>query len=178
MRTRRFLVVALALSGAGTLASSQIKAFTLPEMVREADGAVFGEIVSQKVFRVDHPVDGSELYFTTLTIQGRSVYDGAPLLVDVTFHGGFLDEKQGVHNSEAPSADDVKVGNKVVAFYKWTQDMGGDVSANALIAAHGGLFRTVDGLADPVVLGRGQGYAIARNVKLAQLDQAVRDLRK
>ena len=173
------LLMALALAcGAGTLSLAQIKAYTLPEMVAEADGAVFGQITAQRVFRVDDPVDGPELYFTTLTIEGRAVPSGSPLSIDVTFAGGFVNEKEGVHNSEAPSADDIKIGNRVVAFYKWADDLGGRVSGNALMAAHGGIYRTVDGLNDSVVLGRGQGYAIERNTRLSDLDKAVRTIKK
>ena len=175
MRTEPLLVVALALlGGAGSLSVAQIKAYTLPEMVAEADGAVFGQIVASRVTRVDDAVDGPELYFTTLTLEGRAIPSGSPLSIDVTFAGGFISEKEGVHNSEAPSADDVKIGNRVVAFYKWADNLGGGVSGNALMAAHGGLYRTVDGLSDSVVLGRGAGYAIERNVKLTDLDKAVR----
>jgi hypothetical protein len=79
-----------------------------------------------------------------------------------------------VFNSEAPAADDVKVGKRVVAFYRWADDIGGGVSANALMAAHGGLYRTVDGPHGPAVLGRGEGYAITSNRFVAQLESAVR----
>ena len=54
--------------------------------------------------------------------------------------------------------------------------MGGGVWANGLYASHGGLYRTVQGPSGPVVLGRGTGYAIARNVKLADLSTAVRTI--
>ena len=40
-----------------------------------------------------------------------------------------------MHNSEAPSADDVRIGNRVVAFYKWIDNMGGDLAGNALYAS-------------------------------------------
>ena len=40
------------------------------------DGAVYGEITARTVFRVDDRVQGPELYFTTLTIEGRSLVDG------------------------------------------------------------------------------------------------------
>jgi hypothetical protein len=178
MRKAPLLLTLALLGGVGTFSVAQIKAYTLPEMVAEADGTVFGQIVAQRVFRVDDPIDGPELYFTTLTIEGRAVPSGSPVSIDVTYAGGFINEKEGVHNSEAPSADDVKIGNQVVAFYKWADDMGGGVSANALMAAHGGIFRTVAGLSDSVVLGRGPGYAIERNVKLSDLDKAVRDIKK
>ena len=94
----------------------------------------------------------------------------------MTFAGGFVDAEHGVNNSEAPSADDVRIGNRVVAFYKWTSNMGGGLAANALYAAHGGLFRTFEARGGTVVQGRGEGYAIPTNVGLAQLEQNVKAL--
>ena len=172
------LFVAAALLAVG-VGSAQIERLDLPAMVAKTDNAVYAEITHKRVFRVDHPVDGPELYFTTLTLSGRSLRDGNALSVDVTFPGGFISETEGVHNSEAPSADDQKVGNRVVAFYKWTANMGGDVRGNALYASHGGLFRTLEGPKGvPMVLGRGDGYAVASNLRLDELETAVRTLVK
>jgi hypothetical protein len=159
-------------------APAQIKSFTLEEMVATADGAVHGQIVASRVFRVDHPVDGDQLYFTELTIQGRALADGTQITVNVTYNGGFLSETEGVFNSEAPAKDDVKVGNRVVAFYKWVDNMGGDVGANALVAAHGGLYRTVDGPRGTAVLGRGEGYAVRANVRISELESSVARLKR
>lgn len=166
------------LLGALLVSSSraQIERLNLPQMVAKSDNAVIAEITSSRVFRIDHPVDGPELYFTVLTLSGASLADGKPITVDVTYPGGFISDEEGVHNSEAPSADDVRLGNVVVAFYKWTDNMGGDVAANALYASHGGLFRTVDGPSGRVVLGRGDGYAVSNNQSLISLEQAVRSL--
>ncbi len=158
------------------LTSAQIERLTLDQMVAKTDNSVLAEIVGRKVFRLDHPVDGPELYFTTLTLQGTSLRDGKPVTVDVTYPGGFIDEEHGVHNSEAPSADDVKLGNTVVAFYKWSDNLGGDVRGNALYASHGGLYRTVAGPTGSVVLGRGEGYAIDKNKSVANLESAVRSI--
>ena len=83
----------------------------------------------------------------------------------------------GVQTCALPiSADDVKVGKNVVAFYAWIDDFGGGVPTNALVAAHGGLYRTVDGPRGAAVLGRGQGFAIEANMRLAQLEAAVRQI--
>jgi hypothetical protein len=155
---------------------AQIERLTLDEMVAKTDDSVLAEITARTVFRVDHPVDGSELYFTTLTLQGESLETGQPITVDVTFPGGFLDEERGVHNSEAPSVDDTKVGNVVVAFYRWSDNMGGDVAANALYASHGGLYRTVAGPTGTVVLGRGDGYAIGANKSAGALTDSIRSI--
>ncbi len=156
----------------------QIERLTLDQMVAKTDNAVFGKIKSRNTFRVDHPIDGAELYFTTLRIDGRSLEDGRALSVEVTYPSGNPDK--GTWNSEEPSADDVRVGNQVVAFYKWSDNMGGDVAANALYASHGGIYRTVqaDAKAKPVVLGRGDGYAVGKNVQLEQLETSIRSLAK
>ena len=162
---------------AATLGTAQIERLDLNQMVSKTDNAVFGTITNKEVIRIDHPKDGPELYFTTLTIEGHSLRSNSdnnePLTVDVTFAGGFIDSVRGVHNSEAPVADDVRVGNRVVAFYKWTDNLGGDLAGNGLYAAHGGLFRTIETRQGTVVQGRGEGYAVSTNVTLANLNQQI-----
>ncbi|MBM3975801.1 MAG: hypothetical protein FJ299_02285 [Planctomycetes bacterium] len=170
---------ALALGIAGLFSNSftaQIERLDLPSMVAKTDNSVYAEIVAKRVIRVDDPVDGPELFYTILTLEGTSLRNGASLSVDVTFPGGFINDKEGVHNSEAPSADDIKVGNRVVAFYKWSNNMGGQVRGNALYASHGGIYRTTDSPKGRMVLGRGDGYAVAKNLALADLETAVRSL--
>jgi hypothetical protein len=174
LRTTLLLAGAAVLGAAFTAA--QIERLTLGEMLAKTDNSVLAEITAKHVFRVDHPIDGPELYFTTLTLQGESLETGQPITVDVTFPGGFIDDENGVHNSEAPSQDDVKVGNVIVAFYKWSDNMGGDVAANTLYASHGGLYRTVDGPTGTVVLGRGEGYAIEANKSVTALGTAIRSI--
>lgn len=173
IRSIRTLLALSAIAATALLAGAQILPLTLEEMVKATDNAVYGEITKSEVFRVDHPVDGPELYFTKITIEGRSLVDGTDTTVEVIFNGGFINEKEGVHNSEAPKADDVKIGNRIVAFYKWTANMGGDVAGNALHASHGGLFRTLDGPSGTVVQGRGKGYAVNRNISLESLDSRI-----
>src|SRR5262244_2676124 len=90
MRTLPRLVGPVLLLGAlaaGALA--QIKKFTLEEMVQTADAAVQGQIIASRVFRVDSPRDGADLFYTTITIQGRTLRDAQPITIDVTFRGGF-----------------------------------------------------------------------------------------
>jgi len=174
--TLRLGLCSLLVGGLGLASSAQIKALTLGEMVRTADQAVSGQIVAARTFRVDCPRDGAELYFTTVTIQGQGFYDERPLTVDVTFHGGFVSDTEGVFNSEAPAANDVRIGRRVVAFYAWADDMGGGTPGNALVAAHGGLYRVVEGPRGATVLGRGEGYAVRANVRAEELRSGVRML--
>jgi hypothetical protein len=172
----RIAVLGGAIALAAGAFTAQIERLDLPSMVAKTDNTVFAEIVAKRVIRVDDPIDGPELYYTVLTLDGTSLRNGQAVRVDVTFSGGFIDDKQGVHNSEAPSADDVKVGNRVVAFYKWSNNMGGQVRGNALYASHGGLYRTSEGPKGRMVLGRGDGYAVNKNLALADLETAVRSL--
>jgi hypothetical protein len=172
----KLLLPALFLAAAGTAGIAQIQRLNLEQMVGATDDAVYAEIVGKRVFRIDHPVDGPELYFTTLTLQGRSLENGKSRTVEVTYPGGFINETEGVYNSEAPSAEDTRIGNKVVVFFGWLDNMGGEVSGNRLWASHGGLYRTVEGPQETVVLGRGNGYAISTNRKLNELDTAIRTL--
>ena len=162
---------------------AQIRSANLSEMLTELNAnAVYGEITASKVIRLDDPAgenpDGPELFFTTITIEGRTVGDATPLTIDVTFAGGFINETEGVYNSEAPAAEAVKIGKRVVAFHKWQDNIGGGLAANALVCGHGGVFQTADGPKGTVVLGRGQGFAIPQNLKVGELDSAVTKIRK
>ena len=162
----------------GAFGVAQIVRLDLPQMVAQTDGAIYGTIVDSEVIRIDHPIDGPELYYTTLFIEGRVLGSSQPSTVGITFAGGFIDEEHGVWNSEAPSEEDTKIGNRVVAFHKRTINMGGDLEARALYAAHGGLFRTIEGRKGVVVQGRGVNYAIPSNIALADLDQRITQIDK
>ena len=178
MRTLpRLCCPALLLGALAAAGMAQIKTLSLAEMVQTADQAVHGQIVASRVTRRDTK-DLEGLYFTTLTIQGRTLRNGQPITVDVTFRGGFVNETEGVFNSEAPAADDVKVGKRVVAFYRWADDMGGGMTGNMLVGGHGGIYRVVEGARGPAVLGRGEGYAIRHNQRIDQLESAVRLLKR
>lgn len=172
-RTYKLSLLPLALLAASTLGGAQIERLTLEQMIARTDDSLLGKITKREVIRIDHPKDGPELFYTHLTVEGRSLVDGQQKSTVVTFAGGFISETEGVWNSEAPSDDDIKIGNRVVVFHSYIENMGGDLAANALHAAHGGLYRTVEGRQGTVVLGRGQGYAISDNVKVSAIDTRI-----
>jgi hypothetical protein len=171
-----FALGAGALVGVTVLGTAQIERLDLAQMVQRSDDAVIGTITARNVIRIDHEVDGPNLYYTSLTIEGRSLSTNEPRTVDVWFGGGFINDREGVFNSEAPVMDDQKVGNRVVAFYKFEENMGGDLSGNALMTWHGGLYRTFDSRNASFVQGRGNGYAIPTNLRLDELDGQVKAL--
>ncbi len=169
----KVLLGASALVAIGLTGQAQIERLTLEEMVQKTDNAIYGEIVSSEVIRIDSEIDGPELYFTHLTIEGESLVDGEPITSIVTFPGGFINDEEGVWNSEAPSADDTKLGNQVVAFWKHLDNAGGGLECDFLYASHGGIYRTVDSPKGTIVMGRGDGYAIDANTRLVDLDAAI-----
>lgn len=161
------------------LASASIERLTLRQMVEKTDGGIYGEIVSSSVSAIPMDDGSEEFYVTTLSLRGHSIYTGEELSVSVSFPGGFVDSERGVWNSEAPSADDTAVGNRIVAFWKWSPNMGGGFAANALYASHGGLFRTFESKkGQRIVQGRGVGYAVPGNLTLADLERDARAHRR
>ena len=172
------LLGAAAIVAAGVTSQAQIERLDLPQMVQKTDDALFAEIISKEVIRIDHPTDGAELYFTHMTLEGTSLVTGETETVTVTFNGGFIDDSNGVWNSEAPSADDTKIGNKIVAFYKAIDNAGGDLACNYLYAGHGGLFRTVDSPKGTVIMGRGEGYAIQSNTRMEDMITAIENVKE
>jgi len=171
------MLLGTALVTLGAASHAQIERLTLDQMVTATDDGVHGTIISRDVFRVDHPVDGPELYYTNMTIQGHSLKTGAETQVTVTFPGGWIDRENGVDNSEAPTANETRVGREIVAFHKWIDNMGGDVAGNALYASHGGLYTTFENRKGVTVIqGRGPGYAVERNVAVGVLRNQVAEI--
>jgi len=169
-----WVMAAALLAVIGTPGDAQILRLDLQQMVEQSDGAVYGTIEAKETIRIDHPIDGPELYYTTLTIAGTDVNTGAPTTVNMSYAGGFINEEEGVYNSEAPEADLTQVGTKVLAFHKWSDNMGGDFASNVIYAAHGGIYPTFQDSRDQVIVqGRGDGYAIPSNIHLSQLTQRV-----
>jgi len=171
------LIGAASVALVGALGFAQIVRLDLSQMVAQTDGAIYGTIVDKEVIRIDHPVDGPELYYTTLFIEGRLLGGTEPTTVGVTFAGGFIDDQHGAWNSEAPTADETRLGNRILAFYKWSDNMGGDLAANALYAAHGGLYTTLQAGGNTIVQGRGDGYAVRKNATLENLEQRIVEIR-
>jgi len=177
----RRLPIGLAVAGlalCAAIGSAQIERLDLGQMVQRTDNAVRGKIVASEVIRIDHPTDGPELFYTHLKVEGVSLYTGKPTTTVVTFPGGFITPEEGVHNSEAPTADETAIGREVIVFSKHTENMGGDLAANALYASHGGIYQVVQARGKQVALGKGEGYAISANIAVSDLKSKISALLK
>lgn len=175
MKNLTVCLTAAALVAASLVGKAQIARLSLEDMTTLTDNGIVGTIVGQRVIDLSNDYEG-QLIYTVLTIEGESLVDGRKTTVDVVKRGGWLDRKEGigVWDSEAPSDEETEIGKRIVAYYHWVDNIGSGVGANRLFASHGSLFRTVEGPNGLVVMGRGDGYAIANNMKLESLRQATR----
>ena len=180
MKKHKFLLAGLALAIAGAVGQAQIKRLSLVEMTNETDNGVLGTIVASRVIDLGNEVDGYGLYYTILTLEGESIFDGRKITVDIASRGGWIDKERGIGcwDSEAPQASEIAVGKEVLAYYFWSENIGRGVGSNILYASHGSLFRTAKSPTGTVVLGRGDGYAIDKNIQVGTLRTATRTIRE
>lgn len=158
----------------GAAAFADVMALDLKTMVQKhADVAVVGtiEAVTYSEFPLD---DGSPAGYTNLLVKGENLYTGKPETVTASFVGGFIDG-QRVYSAEEPSAAEVRVGRRVVVFTA-TWPSKGNAPPRCLVAQHAGIFSVQPGPQGEVVLGKGEGFAIDRNVLLASLKAQAAEL--
>ncbi len=149
------------------VAHAAIKAFSLEEMARTADGCVAGRITAREGFLLETEELGT-LYMTRLTIEGKELFTGAPAKIQVCYFGGTVDGVT-VRCSTQPPDRDTGPGTRVVAFHKFEKAFG----VRLLVAQFGGIYRIEKGAKGDVVLGKGAGMAVARNMLLSDLEAAL-----
>ena len=174
MKKHRLLFAGLALAIGSALGIAQIKQLSLTEMTTLTDNAILGTVVASHVIDLGNERDGFGLYYTVFTIEGDSIYNGRKTTVDVVTRGGWMDKERGIGcwDSEAPQASEIAIGKEILAYYMWVDNIGRGVGANILYASHGSLFRTAKSPNGLVVLGRGPGYAIDKNISVSNLRKA------
>ena len=165
MRTVLFLLVG-ALAALPAVAS--IKAMDLEETLEIHSDVLHGTIVSKDTLVLDHPEAGS--VYTRLTIEGTSVITGEELTTTAVFMGSH-DPKDRFNHSEMPELKDVRLGNEVVVFTFADERLEG----RNLIYNLGGVFRVERGFGEPVVIGKGEGFAFEANARLDEVTRSVRD---
>lgn len=162
------LAVGLVLTG-GALAC--IEALTLDQMVQKTDAAVRGTITGVHSVLYVAAEDDRRIY-TVLTVEGTDLYSGEPRTLEAAFLGGtYGGETMNV--TCMPSPADTRAGNQVVVFSAPVEGWGPEVD-RCVYAAMGGIFREIATPAGPVVLGKGEGTAIEKNTRLADLQAGIR----
>ena len=174
MKKISILLGALLVALGGVAPQAQIKRLDLEQMTTRADHGIIGRVISRRVEDHGSERHGFGLYYTVLTIQGESLYNGRKMTVEVVKRGGWIDKERGIGSwdSEAATDGETALGKRIVAYYKWVDDLGAGRGANIFYASHGSMFRTVEGPTGTVVMGRGNGYAINKNTSLTSLRKA------
>jgi hypothetical protein len=143
-------------------------------MIHEhADVAVVGEIVevTYSQFPLD---DGSPAAYTNLRVRGESLFTGKAEEVVASFVGGYIDGER-IASSVEPSPNETKRGRKVVVFTApWPSS--GNAPARCIVAQHGGIFLVEKGPKGEIVTGKGKGFALEKNVPLADLKAQAAEL--
>jgi len=167
---RSFVTLAVALTLALPTVAS-IKAMTLKELMSITSGTVHGTIVARETLRSDFPLPNA--VHTVLTIEGEDVRTGEPIQVKVTFHGSHdVDDRYTI--SEMPTLQDTRVGTEVVAFYNPRKELDG----RQVVYDYSGIYRVERAFGQPVVMGKGEGFAFEKNEKLDAVRTRVRAIHK
>jgi len=143
-----------------------IEALTLEQMVAKTDMAVEGTVTGVRTTAYTPPGD-HELIYTILTIEGEDLYSGKPTTLEAAFLGGVYKGRNG-NVTSMPHPSEYAVGSHVVVFSAPVQGWGPEIG-RCVYAAMGGIFREIPTPRGPVIQGKGEGFAIDRNVPLAEL---------
>jgi len=166
MRIHHWFVAPLALALLVRGGDACVESLTLPQMVAKTDAAVVGTVVDVHTVRWQ-PEDDDRMIYTVVTVEGEDLYTGQRRTLEAAFLGG-------VHQGDAmlvtsmPAPSEYRIGNEVLVFSAPVEGWGPDVE-RCMYAAMGGIFRTIDTRRGPVVLGKGEGAAVSRNTRLADL---------
>jgi len=169
MRLIKSAAVALGLALVALPAAAAIKAMTLEELMGITTDVVHGKILEKTTFRLDWPFAGA--VYTKLSVEGESLRTLQPVKTDVVFLGSH-DARDAFSVSEAPTLQDARVGNEAVIFYFRDPDMPGAFTNR--VFGLDCVYRVEQAFGAPVVVGKGEGFAFAENVKLDDVRTAVR----
>ncbi|HZL99413.1 MAG TPA: hypothetical protein VFD43_04090 [Planctomycetota bacterium] len=168
MRLSKSIAVALGVALVAVPAIASIKAMTLKELMAVTTEVVDARIVAKRSFKLDWPMEGA--VYTGLSIEGVSLRTLEPVKTEVVFLGSH-DPADQFGTSEMPTLQDTRVGSQAVIFYAKDQDIPGRLN---VVYDLSGVYRGEQAFGAPVVVGKGEGFAFAENVKLGDVRTQVR----
>ncbi len=160
--------VALAVGLLVSLSLAAVKALSLSELMEITSDVAHVRITAKASVAADYPYEGC--IWTKLSVQGESLRTGEPVQTELLFLGSH-DAADRFTISEMPTLQDTRVGgDALVFFWKDPQLLGG---ANRVFDLSG-VYRVEKGFGEPVVVGKGEGFAWSENVKLSAAREQVR----
>jgi hypothetical protein len=169
MRLLKLAALALGVTAATVPAVAAIKAMTLSELMEISTDVVHVRILEKETFRSDWPFEGA--VYTRMHVEGISLQTGQPVDTHVVYLGSH-DPADQYGTSEMPTLQDTRVGNEAVVFYTHEQAMPGQPNVAHCLA---NVYRVERAFSQPVVIGKGEGFAFTENIKLADASQRVRE---
>ncbi|MBM3984120.1 MAG: hypothetical protein FJ296_00285 [Planctomycetes bacterium] len=166
MRMVRRVVLAAGLLASLSLAA--VKALSLSELMEITSDVAHVRITAKASVQADYPYEGC--VWTKLSVQGESLRTGEPVQTELLFLGSH-DAGDRFTISEMPTLQDTRLGgDALVFFWKDPELLGG---ANRIFDLSG-VYRVEKGFGEPVVVGKGEGFAWSENVKLTAARDQVR----
>lgn len=167
-----FLVVSMSLSYAVVMVTSLPVAVSPTSKDKtKADDVVWGVIVDKTEFFVN--IDGEDFEFTTIRIEGTSLYTHAPTVIDVTYAGGVTQL-----TGDMPSYQETQIDNEVVAFTAQCGEIADLNEANVLACCGNGVFMVTENAnEEKIVIGKGLGSAIEETMTVNQLISEINTIR-
>jgi hypothetical protein len=170
MKLHRILIAGAACLALVPVGRACIEELDLAKMVAKTDAAVRGTITDVRTVRYTPPGD-DRLIFTVLTVEGTDLYTGQARTIEAAFLGG-VHQGDSMMVTSMPAPSEYRLGNQVLLFSAPVEGWGPEVD-RCVYAAMGGIFREVAAKQGAVVLGKGEGFAVERNVRLADLQTAI-----
>ncbi|MBM3984122.1 MAG: hypothetical protein FJ296_00295 [Planctomycetes bacterium] len=168
MRSPKFAVAILAAAALAVPVVAAIKAMTVSELMAITTDTAHVRILEKSSFRSDWQVAGAA--WTKLKVQGTSLRTGEPVDTELVFLGSH-DPADHFGTSEMPTLQDTRVGAEAVVFFAKNTKMPGQPNQ---VFDLGGVYRVEKGFGEPVVVGKGEGFAFPENAKLADVSALVR----
>lgn len=138
-------------------------------MLQRVDSAVIGEVQSKTTW--SGPTDGTPATheFTTIVVAGDDLVTGKTATRSITYYGSDAEP-----NSEMPSEIETRVGARGIFFSEAVKSSwGGRDNLNSLTAAHAGVFPLETGPKGDVIIGKGAGSAVEKNIFVKDLREQV-----
>jgi hypothetical protein len=160
--------IALAVGLLASISLAAVKALSLSELMEITSDVALVRITAKASVAADYPYEGCT--WTKLSVQGESLRTGEPVQTELLFLGSH-DAADRFTISEMPTLQDTRVGgDALVFFWKDPELLGG---ANRIFDLSG-VYRVEKGFGEPVVVGKGEGFAWSENLKLSAARDQVR----
>lgn len=170
MKLKNILIAGVASLALVQVGRACIEELTLAQMVAKTDAAVRGTITDVRTVQFTPPGD-DRLIYTILTVEGTDLYTGLARTIEAAFVGGTY-QGDSMMVSSMPAPSEYRLGNPVLVFSAPVEGWGPQID-RCVYAAMGGIFREVASKQGAVFLGKGEGFALEQNVRLADLQVAI-----